>query len=67
MTPIFTTEKLCHFLHYWFLLAGFLSTLYGGDVVYKEFWLKKKAILIGDVEELPEDDGYAFQSTKKRK
>lgn len=63
---LFSWVGICvSFLHLCFLV-GFLSISYGGDVFYREFVLKKKAFLIGDIEELPDEEGIAFQRPKKR-
>lgn len=63
---IFNGERLWNFCIYWCLLVGFLSTIYGGNLIYKEFWLKKKVILIGETD-TEDEENVSFQKQKNRR
>jgi len=60
MEKIFTGEKIWNFCVYWCLLLGLLSTIFGGNILYRQFYLGKKVVMIatndfpeGEEEERP--------------
>ncbi len=46
MDKIFTGEKIWNFCVYWCLLLGLLSTIFGGNILYRQFYLGKKVVMI---------------------
>lgn len=55
MNNIFTGEKIWNFCVYWCLLLGLLSTIFGGNILYRQFYLGKKVVMIA-TNDFPEDD-----------
>lgn len=66
MDKIFTGEKIWNFCVYWCLLLGALSTVFGGNILYRQFYLGKKVIMVA-TNDFPTDDSEEEDIPRKRK